>query len=109
APEARPVRLVGHLEKAGIPFEPIHLEGRSEADPFRDGHATVFAEGLHEGFGEGGELGHGVSGAARTYRKNGGSLPRMTGMKARLSTRREMAFGIGAKRAGRTAGASADG
>jgi hypothetical protein len=57
--KAGPVRFIGHLEEAGIPFESLDLEGGGEADPFGDGHGAILAEGMHEGFGEGGEAGHG--------------------------------------------------
>ena len=35
-----------------------YLERRGEIDPLAEGHRTVFAEGLHEGFRKGGEFGH---------------------------------------------------
>jgi hypothetical protein len=74
AAEAGPVRFIGHLKEAGIPFESFDLEGGGEADPFGDGHGAILAEGLHEGFGEGGDAGHGGGGAGIDAQGGKGAL-----------------------------------
>src|SRR5438132_136749 len=56
--ESEPLRFVRHLEVTGVPFETVDIELRAEVDPFGEFHGAVFAEGLHEGFGEGGEFRH---------------------------------------------------
>ena len=57
--ELWPFRFICHFQKTRIPLQSFNIELRGEFNPFGDFHRAVFAEGLHEGFGEGGELGHG--------------------------------------------------
>ena len=54
----RPVGLIGHFKKSGIPFKPCNLKGVSKLNPFGHGHAAILAEGGHVGFGKGGKLWH---------------------------------------------------
>ena len=57
--EERPIGFIGHLEEAGIEFQALDVEGGGELEPLGKLHRAVFAEGMHVGLGESGDLRHG--------------------------------------------------
>ena len=57
--EDRPVGRVGHLEEAGVELQALHVEGGGEREPLGKPHRAVFAEGMHVGLRERGDLRHG--------------------------------------------------
>ena len=57
--EDRPVGLVGHLEEARVEFQALNIERGGECEPLGEFHRAVFAEGMHVGLREGGDLRHG--------------------------------------------------
>ncbi len=73
-----PVSLVRHFQETGIPFHAIDIETGSKRDPFGYGHAAIFAEGLHEGFGKSGELWHRFTEFSGQWSVVGGQIGRRT-------------------------------
>ena len=57
--EDLPVGCVGHLEEARIELQALDVERGGEGEPLGELHRAVFAEGMHVGLRERGDLRHG--------------------------------------------------